>query len=313
MKLTDRIGRRIKLQDLHVLMAVVEAGSMGKAAERLHTSQPAISNSIAKLEHAVGARLLDRHPQGIEPTQHGHALLDCGAAVFDDLRQGIRNLDALADPTAGEVRIGCNPVLAANFVPAVIDRISQRYPRIGFQLTTTVTDRLHEQLINRTVDLLITRKFGHIEDAGLNFEFLFEDPFVVATGANNRWVGRRKVRLADLAKEPWLLPARDSAFGSVAIQAFRASGLDYPRVAVVTDSPEVRSRLLPTGRFLTIWSASAVRWWGGRSGLKILPVELPIASQPNGIVTLKNRSLSSVAQLFMQHSRDVARRFASGG
>ena len=103
MQLNDRIGRRIKLQDLHVLMSVVEAGSMGKAAERLHTSQPAISNSIAKLEHALGVRLLDRHPQGIKPTPYGRALLDCGTAVFDDLRQGIKNIDYLADPTAGEV------------------------------------------------------------------------------------------------------------------------------------------------------------------------------------------------------------------
>src|SRR5262249_49472883 len=132
MQLNDRIGRRIKLQDLHVLMTVVEAGSMGKAAERLHTSQPAISNSIAKLEHALGVRLLDRHPQGIEPTQYGLALLDCGVAVFDDLRQGIKNIDYLADPTAGEVRIGCNPLLAADFVPTVIDAVSRRYPRVVF-------------------------------------------------------------------------------------------------------------------------------------------------------------------------------------
>ena len=68
MQLSDRIGRRMKLHDLHVLMTVVQAGSMGKAAQRLNTSQPAISRSIAELEHALGVRLLDRHRQGVEPT-----------------------------------------------------------------------------------------------------------------------------------------------------------------------------------------------------------------------------------------------------
>ena len=68
MQLSDRIGRRLKLQDLHVLMTVVQAGSMGKAAQRLNTTQPAISRSIAELEHAFGVRLLDRHRQGVEPT-----------------------------------------------------------------------------------------------------------------------------------------------------------------------------------------------------------------------------------------------------
>ena len=98
MQLSDRIGRRMKLQDLHVLMTVVQAGSMGKAARHLNTTQPAISRSIADLEHALGVRLLDRHRQGVEPTDYGRALLDGGVAVFDDLRQGVKNIEFLADP-----------------------------------------------------------------------------------------------------------------------------------------------------------------------------------------------------------------------
>src|SRR5262245_13005771 len=87
MQLSDRIGRRMKLHDLHVLMTVLQAGSMGKAAQRLNTTQPNVSRSIAELEHAFGVRLLDRHRQGVEPTEFGRALLNCGMAVFDDLRQ----------------------------------------------------------------------------------------------------------------------------------------------------------------------------------------------------------------------------------
>src|SRR6266705_1171802 len=119
MQLSDRIGRRMKLHDLHVLMTVVQAGSMGKAAERLNTSQPNISRSIAELEHALGVRLLDRHRQGIEPTEFGRALLDCGVAVFDDLRQGVMNIEFLADPTAGEMRIGNTLSSAGGFIAAV--------------------------------------------------------------------------------------------------------------------------------------------------------------------------------------------------
>ena len=106
MQLSDRVGNRMKLQDLHVLMTVVQAGGMGKAAQILNTTQPNISRSIGELEQALGVRLLDRHRQGIEPTEYGRALLDCGAAVFDDLRQGVKNIAFLADPTAGELRIG---------------------------------------------------------------------------------------------------------------------------------------------------------------------------------------------------------------
>jgi DNA-binding transcriptional LysR family regulator len=105
MHVNDRIGRRMKLHDLHVLMAVVQAGGMGKAARRLNTSQSAISRSIGELELAFGVRLLDRSRQGVEPTQYGRALLGCGAAVFDELRQGVKSIEFLADPTAGEIRV----------------------------------------------------------------------------------------------------------------------------------------------------------------------------------------------------------------
>src|SRR5262245_52655034 len=129
MQLSDRIGRRMKLQDLHVLMTVLQAGSMGKAAQRLNTTQPNVSRSIADLEHAFGVRLLDRHRQGVEPTKYGRALLDCGVAVFDDLRQGVQNIEFLADPTAGEGRSGCNSILATRYGSAVVYRHSLHYPQ----------------------------------------------------------------------------------------------------------------------------------------------------------------------------------------
>ena len=91
MQFSDRIGRRMKLHDIHVLMAVVQAGSMGKAAALLNTTQSAISRSIADLEHAVGVRLLDRNPHGIEPTQYGRGLLKRGVAAFDELKQSVQD------------------------------------------------------------------------------------------------------------------------------------------------------------------------------------------------------------------------------
>ena len=307
MQLSDRIGNRMKLQDLHVLMTVVQAGSMGKAAQILNTTQPNISRSIGELEQALGVRLLDRHRQGIEPTEYGRALLDCGAAVFDDLRQGVKNIAFLADPTTGELRIGTTTFLAASFVSALVDRLSRRYPRIVFRLVTGYTETLHRELAERNVDLLIIRGSGPIADPRYDFEFLFDDFYVVAAGAENQWVRRRRIEIAELANELWVLPPPDSVIGSIVMDAFRASGLDYPRVSVVTDCPHMRISLLATGRFVTIFPASAFRFLTKRSELKVLPVELPMARRPNGIVTLKNRALSPVARLFIDCAREVAK------
>jgi DNA-binding transcriptional LysR family regulator len=310
MQLSDRIGRRVKLQHLHILMTVVQAGSMLKAAERLNTGQPNVSRAISELEQAIGVCLLDRQRRGVEPTAYGRALLDGGAVVFDGLRQAVKNIEFLADPTAGEVRIGCTPLLASSFVSAVVDRLSRRHPNVMFHLTTGYVETLHRALNERSVDLLVTRRFGPIADERLVFEFLFDDSSVVAAGAKSPWVRRRRIALVELANEPWVLPPLESGIGSIAREAFRASKLDLPRMTVVTDSPHVRMSLLATGRFFTIFPASALRFPTRHPEIKVLPIELPPARVPNGIVTLKNRALNPVARLFIDHAREVAKTLA---
>jgi DNA-binding transcriptional LysR family regulator len=91
------------------------------------------------------------------------------------------------------------------------------------------------------------------------------------------------------------------------MEAFRVSNLDYPRTTVVTLSPEVRIRLLATGRFLAIFPASALKLPTSRPEIKILPVELPTARVPIAVITLKTRTLSPVAQLFIDCAREIAK------
>jgi DNA-binding transcriptional LysR family regulator len=300
----------MRLQDLHILMTVLQAGSMGKAAQLLNTTQPNISRSIAELEHAFGVRLLDRHRQGVEPTEYGRALLDCGVAVFDDLRQGVKNIEFLADPTAGEVRIGSIPPLAASFVSTVADRLSRRHPRIVFHVVSTHTEALHRDLHDRNVDLLVAQRVGPLADEQLGFEKLYDDSYAVVAGSENPWTRRRRIELAQLANELWTLPPPESALGSVFMEAFRASGLDYPRATVFSVPADVRISLLATGRFLSIFSTSRLKFPTTRPQFKVLPVKLPLPSVPIGILSLKSRTLSPVTRLFIEHAREVAKPLA---
>jgi len=307
MQLSDRIGLRMKLHDLHVLIAVVQSGSMNKAAAVLNTTQPAVSRSIAELERVLGVRLLERTARGVETTACGRALLDGGVAAFDDLRQAVKNIAFLSDPTAGEVRIGCTPLLATTFVSAVIDRLSQRYPRMIFHLVTGYVDALHHDLSTRKVDVLIARRFGPLAEERMDFEFLFDDSSVIAAGAQSPWARRRKIEFAELLKEPWVLPPRGSEIASIATEAFRAHGGNYPRTTVVTDSPHARMSLLASGRFLTILPAFALKFAALHPEVKVLPVRIPIDHVPTGIVSLKARILSPVAQLFIDYACELAK------
>src|ERR1051325_8011776 len=168
----DRIERRLKLHDVRVLMSVVEAGSTAKAAQRLGTSQPAISRSIAELEHTLGVRLLERSAWGVEPTQYGDAIIRRGVAVFDELRAGVNDIEFLADPTAGDLRVACPEAIASGPVVAVINRLARRHPRIVFHIMTGTSRAIHRAVMERTAEVGIMRVMGRVDEDVLRVETL---------------------------------------------------------------------------------------------------------------------------------------------
>jgi DNA-binding transcriptional LysR family regulator len=307
---TDRIERRIKLHDLQALMTVAQAGSMGKGAQVLNTSQPAISRSIADLEHAVGQRLLDRSRRGVELTKYGRALLNCGSAMFDDLRQGLKQLEFLADPTVGEIRIGGNEAFVAGLLATVYERLRRRYPKIAIHVTQIpVVSQQIRELRERNVDLIIGR-IGQSIEADIAAEVLFHDRTFVVANPENKWSRRRKIKLADLADDTWALSPPDTLIGSVIAEAFRASGIDPQRRSVATGSIHLQTALLASGPFLIVIPGSVLRFSKNLPPLKVLPVDLPVPAWPFGIMTLKNRPIGPAVQLFIECAREVAKPLA---
>jgi DNA-binding transcriptional LysR family regulator len=310
----DRVGRRLKLRELHILMAVAQCGGIGKAAAQLAVSQPAVSKAIADMEHTLGVRLLDRTAQGVEPTLYGSVLLKWGVAVFDDLRQGVKEIEHLADPTAGEVWIGSTDPMTAGLVPAVIDRLSGQFPRLVFNVMQVSTlEAQYRDLRERSIDLILGRMVTPIADEDLNVQILFDDPLFVVAGVNSKWLRRRRIAPAELTNEAWCLPRYDVFVGSRFAEAFRTTGLDAPRHTVRSNSIQLFTALLATGRFLSVLSGSTLKFSGKRLGLRALPVDLPIRPGPVGVVTLKNRTISPVAQLFIDCAREVAKPLADSG
>jgi DNA-binding transcriptional LysR family regulator len=306
MQWEERIGRRIKFRDLHIALAVAQSGSMLKAAEVLAISQPVVSKVISDLEQALGVRLFDRSRKGVQPTASGRALLVRGRAAFDELKQGVKEIEFLNDPTAGELRIGCSPVLAEEIVLAAVDRLSRKYPRVVFHVVSTGTLELHQLLRERQVDFGFARMLKLPPQEEINQESLFAESLVVVAAAENPWSRRRKIRLADLVNEPWTWPAPGTAMDSFVVEAFRAIGIEPPRAAVYADAVTTRIRLAAMGRFLAVLPASIFLFHAKHASLKMLPVELPTMRRTIGIITLKNRALNPLAGVFIECARDVA-------
>src|SRR5215831_15456015 len=202
----SQIGRRLKLRDLHVFSTVVQRGSMAKAAQHLGVSQPAVSEVIADLEHALRVRLLDRSAQGVEPTVYGDALLKRSVEVFDALKQSIRDIEFLSDATTGEVRVGSMEAPWFTLLPDVIRRFSQQYPRIQVHTDLIDHSEVFLALRERRYDCVLIAKRPQYKVADdLTVEILYDDELIVAASAHSKWARRRKIDLAELIEEPWIL------------------------------------------------------------------------------------------------------------
>lgn len=293
MKWADRAGQRLKPRDLHIFVAVVEHRSMARAAERLAVSRPVVSRAVGDLEHALAVPLLDRTSQGVEPTAYGEALLRHSIAVFDGLRQGVEEIRFLADPRAGRLRVGVSEVPAAGLVPAAIDRLVQRFPRLGVETQQGNVPTVVEHLKARRCELAARP--------------LYHEPLHVVTGHRNRWAARRRVALGDLVEEPWILSRQEVAPGGPAWNAFRAAGVDLPAATIISDSMNLRHGLLKTGRYLTLIPGSALHYGPSHQHVRVLPVALDRWALPTGVVTLKGRTISPIGNAFIATLEELAR------
>jgi DNA-binding transcriptional LysR family regulator len=306
----ERIKRHLSLRDLDILMAVMHAGGMGKAALRLHMSQPSVSKAVADLERTLGVRLLDRSRRGAEPTPYGLALIKRGFAVFDELRQGVEDIDFLSDPSAGEIRLGAPEPIAAAIVSPVVDQLTRQYPRLNFYVAAGDTGLLYRRLAERNIEFVISRMTSPATKEQ-SAEHLFHDSLVVVAGHNHPLARRRKIEFVELMDEPWTVQPTDSYFGALVTEAFHAAGLAPPRNTVATTSFNLRAELLATGRFLSVVPGFSMKLPRRHPSLKVLPVEFPNTRHQVALITSKGRSLSPLAQLFIDRVRTIVRPLAT--
>lgn len=308
MQWADRIGRRLKLRDLHVLMIVAESGSMAKAADRLSISQPVVSKAIAELEKNLGVRLFDRRPQGIQTTPFGVALLRRAATIFDELRRGVKDLEFLSDPDKGELRVGCSEGLAAGLMCKVLAGMSIKYPGIAVHVShfpaRDIATTLRA-LRDREVDLVMGRVPTEWSTGDLVIEHLFEDPVAIMVGKTSYWARRKKLSLADLADGRWVLPPSPQFLYALMSREFHARRLRLPKRITECFSVQMRIQLVSQTDFVTLLPHSLSRF--GSIPLKALDVDFSHGPAPRGIIMLKDILRPPGADRFLECLRGVAR------
>lgn len=303
----EKLSRRLKLRQLEVLLSVARTGSMAKAAKELAITQPVVSKSIADLEKLLGIRLFDRTLRGVEPTRYGQALIERSLGIFNDLKAGVAELEFLSDSQTGDLRIGSSESIAAGMLGVVVDRLSRKYPRVTFEIVLggDLSELPLHDLRTRNIDLIIGRLPRAVPE-DIEAAVLYLEQAHIVAGLNNPLVRRRQVKLHELVDELWCGPSFANFPWSLTAAAFRAEGLDPPRNVVRARSMLIRNSLLATGRFLTVYPRTVLHFGGKHLSLRKVPVEIPRASYPVGVMTLKNRTLNPITSPFIECTREVA-------
>lgn len=192
-------------------------------------------------------------------------------------------------------------------MPTVIERLTHRHPRLSFHIVEAGLPTLQRDLRDRSIELLIAPALTPIVEEDMETEVLFKDRHLVVAGSRNKWVGRRKIKIAELLDEPWIFPSPGSLPASLVSAAFLDSGVKVPRATVSSLSLHAHFFLLAAGRYLALLPESTVRHIAEHLPITVLPVDLKTKPRPVVIVTTKGRTLSPAAQRFIECAREIAK------
>ena len=225
--------------------------------------------------------------------------------AFDELRQGMKDIERLSDPSTGEVRVACSEAIASGLLSMVTERFVREHPHVVVRVSGA-NNRDFRLLRDRSVDFLVGGIEVPFSEDDLEAVPLYRERLHVVAGSQSRWARRRNISLPELADERWLFPG-DPAFSALISEAFKATGVKAPKASATIYSIHQRVSLLATGNFVSALSDSVLRQNADRFALKILPVNFASPTWEVGIVTLKKRTTSAAGQAFIGSIREVAR------
>ena len=245
------------LRQLEVLLAVARERSFSRAAKKIHSSQPTLSEHVGELERELGKKLLYRRGREVTLTEAGRVFAEyAGAALaaVDGARQAVAELDGLAH---GSLLIGASTTPGIYVMPGVIATFRQRYPGVELTLRIANSQVIEDRVKARELDLGVVG--GHAIGPGeecLAAGLL--DELVVIVPPGHAWAKRRDIRPAELAGQPLLVREEGSATRRVTERALQQAGVRY-RVAMELDHTEAIKQAVLAGLGVAFVSTYAVR------------------------------------------------------
>lgn len=292
------LHRRLKLRHLQLLVTLDDQRHLGRTASHLHTSQPAVSRTLAEIEVAVSEKLFSRTAKGTFPTAAGEVLVRHARQALQVLRNADEEIGVLREGLNGRLRIGTNYSSAAYIVPNALILLTESAPRLRVTVREASLDSLLPELVGRKLDAIVARLDRRVAREELEFHKLFDEPMSLVAGRAHPLAARRKLRWSDLQDFSWILPLEDNPVREGLEALFLRNGMRQVAARIECGSILVNSVLLNGTDAISVLPGSVALHYEKLGLLRTLPLSLPQIFGPIGLITTREQPQPDGLQLF---------------
>ncbi|EBT4463873.1 LysR family transcriptional regulator [Salmonella enterica] len=291
-------SQRIRLRHLHTFVAVAQQGTLGRAAETLNLSQPALSKTLNELEQLTGTRLFERGRLGAQLTVPGEQFLTHAVKVLDALNTAGQALNRKEDASADVVRVGALPTAALGILPAAIGRFHQQQKSTSLQVATMNNTMLLAGLKSGEIDLGIGRMSDPELMGGLNYELLFLESLKLVVRPGHPLL-QKTITLSRVMEWPVVVSPKGTVPRQNAEALLQSQGCKMPAGCIETLSASLSRQLTVDYDYVWFVPSGAVKEDLRQATLVSLPVPTQSAGEPIGILTRVDIPLSTGAQMLI--------------
>ena len=306
-------GYVMELRDIEYFAVIAEHGQLGRAAEALHLSQPALSKSLRRLEDALGVKLFRRAPRGMELTPEGSLLLLRVRELRVSLGSVAREIADVSQGRAGHIRVGMGPALPTKFMAAAFAEFMKAAPRTSIQTIVSDADEITPALRDGRLDVVVNLLHPRPPE-GLVYAPLYDDEYVVCGSVRHRLSRQRDVSLDDLSEERWILSGPVLPTQQRLQQVFQHGGLAPPRIAFETRSPALRLQTAASSDLLLYISRHVIdEAVAAGAALRVIPVKELVWLRPVGVIRRKESYVPPAVGVLMKILETASRRMKVPG
>lgn len=295
-------SQRIRLRHLHTFVAVAQQGTLGRAAETLNLSQPALSKTLNELEQLTGTRLFERGRLGAQLTLVGEQFLTHAVKVLDALNTAGQALIRKEGVNNDVVRIGALPTAALGVLPAVIGQFHQQQKDVTLQVATMNNTMLLAALKSGDIDLGIGRMSDPELMTGLNYELLFLESLKLVVRPDHPLL-HENITLSRVLEWPVVVSPKGTVPRQNAETLLQSQGCKMPAGCIETLSASLSRQLTVDFNYIWFVPSGAVKDDLRRGVLTALPIATQGQGEPIGILTRVDTPLSSGAQTLLSAVR----------